>query len=113
MKGGIASWLGTAFALLVGAWLLGGVEISGIFAALLAALIIGLVNAFIKPVLFLLTLPITLVTLGLFALILNVLMLGLAAWLSPGFHIAGFWSAALLAIVIAIINALIGKALDD
>lgn len=113
MKGVLLRWFITTVALLVGAALLDGVQITGIVAALFAALILGLVNAIIKPVLFILTLPVTLITLGLFALILNVLMLGLAAWLSPGFQLDGFWSAAVLAIVIAIINAVIGKALDD
>lgn len=113
MKGAILSWALTALALLAGAALLDGVAIDGALAALIAAAILGLVNAFIKPVLFILTLPITIVTLGIFALILNVLMIGLAAWLSPGFTIDGFWDAALLAIIIAIVNAVIGKMLKD
>lgn len=113
MKGLLVSWALTALALLAGAALLDGVEIEGLVAALVAAAVLGLVNAFIKPVLFVLTLPITIVTLGVFALILNVLMIGLAAWLSPGFAVDGFWSAALLAIIIAIINAVIGSALKD
>ena len=114
MKGAILSWALTALTLLAGAALLDGVHIDGPVAALLAAAILGFVNAIIKPVLFILTLPITLLTLGLFALILNVLMLSLTAWLAGEyFDIDGFWSAALLAIILAIVNAVIGKALKD
>ena len=113
MRSLIVSWALTALTLLAGAALLDGVHIDGLVAALVAAAILGFVNAIIKPVLFILTLPITLLTLGLFALVLNVLMLSLAAWLAPGFQIDGFWSAALLAIILAIVNAVIGNALKD
>ncbi len=112
MKSLFATWALTALALLIGAALIPGVEIESAFATLLAAAILGLLNAFVKPVLFILTLPITILTLGLFALILNVLMISLAAWISPGFMVAGFWSAVLLAIVIAVVNALVGRALN-
>lgn len=113
MKGALLSWALSALALLVGAALLDGVHITGALAALFAALVLGLVNAIIKPVLFVLTLPVTIVTLGLFYFVLNALMLGLVAWLSPGFSIDGFWPALGLAIVLAILNLLIGKLMRD
>lgn len=113
MKSMIVSWLVTALILLIGGALLGGVVIDGVIAALFAAFILGLVNAFIKPVLFILTLPINLVTLGLFTFVLNALMLGLAAWLAPGFAITNFLSALGLAIIMAILNALIGQLMED
>ena len=81
----------------LGLWLadalLDGVSITGAFTLLLAALLLGFVNAFVRPLFVVLTLPITLVTLGLFLLVVNAAMLGLVAWLLPGFKIASIWSA--------------------
>lgn len=101
----ILSWLATAIAFLIGDRLLSGVFVGGIVPALFAAAILGVVNATIKPVLFILTLPITLITLGLFALILNAMMLGLVAWIVPGFAITSLWSGVILTIVVAIVHA--------
>ena len=70
-----------------------GMEIDGIATMLIAAFLLGIVNAVVRPVLFILTLPITIVTLGLFLLVINAAMLGLVAWLLPGFAIEGFWAA--------------------
>ena len=104
----LASLLSTAAALGLGAWLLGGVSLDGIVPALIAALVLGVVNALIRPVLLLLTLPINLVTLGLFTFVINAGLLCLAAWLAPGFAIASFWSALALALIVAVVNAVIG-----
>ncbi len=67
-----------------------------------AAIVLGFVNAFIRPILVILTLPITLVTLGLFLVVINGLMIEFVAWLLPGFHVAGFWPAVLSAIIVSI-----------
>ena len=67
-----------------------------------AAILLGIVNAFIRPILVILTFPITLVTLGLFLIIINGLMIELVAWLLPGFHVAGLWPAILSAIIISL-----------
>jgi putative membrane protein len=81
----------------LGLWLadalLDGVSITGTFTLLLAALLLGFVNAFVRPLIVVLTLPITFVTLGLFLLVVNAAMLGLVAGLLPGFSIASIWSA--------------------
>ncbi len=72
---------------------------------------LALINALVRPVLLFLTLPITLLTLGLFIFVLNAgLLLLLAAWLAPGFEITSFWSALALAMIVAVINALVGGA---
>ena len=113
MRDFLASWISTAIALGVGAWLLGGVELDGVWAALLAAAVLGLVNALIRPVLFLLTLPINLVTLGLFTFVINAAMLGLTAWLVPDFAIAGLIQALLLAVIVAVVNTVVGTALRE
>lgn len=103
----ILSWLATALALLAGDRLFNGVFVEGVLPALVAAAVLGLVNATIKPVLFILTLPITFLTLGLFAFVLNAMMLGLVAWVVPGFAIESFWSGVGLAVVVAAIHALV------
>jgi putative membrane protein len=81
-------------------------------ALFIAGLMLGLVNTFLKPVLLILTLPLSIVTLGFFVLVINALMLLLTAWLVPGFVVAGFWVGFFVAIFVAvfsfILNALIG-----
>ena len=77
-------------------------DLGGPFSLFFAALVLGLVNAIVRPVLLLLTLPITVITLGLFLLVLNGAMLGLAALLVPGFVIEGFWTALFGAILISL-----------
>lgn len=103
----ILSWLATALALMVGDRLFNGVFVGGIGPALFAAAVLGLVNATIKPVLFILTLPVTILTLGLFTFVINAMMLGLVSLVVPGFAIDGFWSGVGLAIVVAIVHALV------
>lgn len=113
MRNFLTRWIISAVALGVGAWLLGGVELDGVWAALLAAAVLGLVNALIRPVLFLLTLPINLITLGLFTFVINAAMLGLAAWLVPGFAIDGLVQALLLALIVAVVSIGLGAALRE
>ena len=79
-----------------------GVQITGTGSVILAAILLGLVNAFVRPVAFVLTLPITIVTLGLFLLVLNAAMFGLVAAMLDGFVVAGFWSAIFGAIVVSL-----------
>src|SRR5476649_2039292 len=91
-------------AIIVAAWMLPGLHVSGPFAALAAGAILGFVNALVRPVLFLLTLPLTLITLGLFIFVLNALCLGLTAALVPGFSIDGFWWALLGALLVSVVS---------
>ena len=109
----IASLICTAVALGLGAYLLGGVSLDGVFPALIAALVLGVINAFIRPVLLFLTLPINVITLGLFTFVINAALLCLAAWLAPGFAIASFWSALALAVIVALVNAVVDALLRD
>jgi putative membrane protein len=101
----ILSWIATAVALLIGDQLLRGVFVGGIFSALIAAALLGVVNMTIKPILFILTLPINLLTLGLFTFVINAMMLGLVSWLMPGFEVRSLFSGIGLAIIIAIVHA--------
>ena len=70
---------------------------------LIAALVLGIVNGLVRPLMFILTLPLTVLTLGLFLLVLNAAMLGLVAWLVPGLHIDGFWTAVWAALVVSLV----------
>lgn len=113
MRNFFARWITAALALGVGAWLLGGVALDGVWAALLAAAVLGLLNALVRPVLLLLTLPINILTLGLFTFVVNAAVLGLTAWFVPDFAIDGIGSALLLALIVAVVNAVLGRMLKD
>lgn len=102
MKGFLIRLLITALGLWVADRLLPGIVITGAGSLIVSALLLGLVNAVIRPVILMLTLPLTVLTLGLFVLIVNGISLGIAAWLVPGFHIAGLWSATLGAVIVGL-----------
>jgi len=92
-------WLINALCLLGVAHLVPGVHVVNFSTALIAAIVLGLINVFIKPVLSLLTLPITLLTLGLFSFVVNAMTFGLAAYFLSGFNVDGFWPALVGALV--------------
>jgi len=94
----------SAFALWVAQQLVSGIQIDGIGTLLLAALLLGLVNAVVRPVLVILTFPLTILTLGLFLFVVNAAMLGLVAVLLPNMHITGFGAALLGSIVISVVS---------
>lgn len=102
MRGFLTRLAITAAGLWLAQAILPGVRIVGIGTLLLAALLLGMVNAIVRPVLFILTLPLTIFTLGLFLLVLNGISLGLVAWLLPGFSVSGLWAATLGALVVTI-----------
>ena len=97
-------WLVNTVALLAVAYLMPSVRIESPGAALAAALLLGLVNAVMRPILVLLTLPVTVLTLGLFIFVINGLLFWAVSALVPGFDVAGFWSAVLGAIVFSLIS---------
>ncbi len=103
----LLNWLITAAALYAAVELIQGIAVVSTGTLLLAALVFGLVNSVIKPILLILTLPITVVTLGLFYLVLNGLLLYLVAALTPGFTIASFGAAFLGALVVSIVATLL------
>jgi len=109
MKHFLLTWLGTAIALLVTARIVDGFVIKTFIAALVAAAVIGLVNAIIRPILALLAFPITLITFGLFTFVINALTLLLASYLTPvtGFKIDGFVPAFFGSIVLSIVSSMI------
>jgi putative membrane protein len=100
-------------AVFLAAQLIPGIGIASPGAALVAGIVLGLVNAVIRPVLILLTLPATVLTLGLFIFVVNAICLALAAWFVPGFTISGFWAALFGALVISVISWLLSVILID
>ena len=94
----------TALALWVASQLLGGMHFTTTGKLAIAAVLLGLVNAVVRPIAFILTLPITVVTLGLFLLVLNAAMVGLVAWLVPGFTISGFWTALGASVIVSLVS---------
>jgi putative membrane protein len=101
----IFRWLVTTLALLIVSYL-PGFTVTSLPALFLAALVLGLLNALVRPILFWLTLPLTILTLGLFLLVLNALMLLLTAWLVDGYEISGFLPALIGAILVSLISGI-------
>ncbi|GAB1383685.1 phage holin family protein [Burkholderiales bacterium] len=108
----ILKWLLSAAALLGVAYIYGGVSVASFSSALVAALVIGLLNMLVRPVLVLLTIPITLLTLGLFLFVINALMFWAASGLVGGFHVAGFWAALLGSLIYSALGVLIDALLE-
>lgn len=110
-------WIINALALGFAAWLLAGIQVARWEVLIPVALIFGLVNAVIRPILSLLTCPLILLTLGLFTLVINALMLQLTSWISSelglGFHVAGFWAAFWGALVISLVSLFLSLVLGE
>jgi putative membrane protein len=102
-----------AVGLMVAAWFVPGVRLTGLAPALVAGALLGLVNALIRPVLFFLTLPFTILTLGLFIFVVNAICFGLTAALVPGFDLSGFRAALLGALVVSLVSWVLEAALRD
>ena len=102
MRGFLTRLVITALGLWIAKTIVSGVVIVGWGNLIVAALLLGIVNAFVRPILFVLTLPITILTLGLFLLVLNGISLALVAWLMPGVSVSGLWAATLGALVVTV-----------
>jgi putative membrane protein len=100
----ILRFLISTIAILITAYILPGVHLSGIVAALVLAVVLAVINIFIRPILIFLTLPITVMTVGLFVLIINGFLVMLASYIVPGFTVDNFWWALLFSIVLTVIN---------
>lgn len=101
----LINWLVSALAILAASYLLPGVHIASFTTALVVAVVLGIINAFVKPILLILTLPITILTLGLFTFVINAFVILLTSQLVPGFMVDGFLWALLFSIVLSIINS--------
>ena len=105
----LINWLVSTLAIIASAYLLPGVHIASFTTALVVAVVLGIINAIIKPILIILTLPINILTLGLFTLVINALMILLAARLVTGFTVDGFWWAFIFSIILSIINSILHR----
>ena len=105
----IFKWFLLVVAILFSGYLVPGVSVASIWTAFWLSVFLGIINVTLKPLLVVLTLPINILTLGLFTFVINALIILLAASVIQGFAIAGFWSALLLSLVLALVNALLNR----
>jgi putative membrane protein len=107
MRGVLLRWLVLTAAVLAASWFLDGIRVSGFSSAFLAAALLGILNAVFRPLLILLTLPINILTLGLFTFVINALMLLIVSAVIPGFDVRGFWTAVFGALIIGTVSWLL------
>ncbi len=105
----ILKWILYALLIMAIAWVMPGITVTGFISAMVVVLIIGVVNVLIKPIVQFISLPINILTLGLFSLVVNALLFLLAAKVAPGFTIEGFWSGFFGALILSIFTPLIDK----
>ena len=104
MYGIFIRWLILTFSIIVTSYLLDGIHVSGFIPAFLAAAILSILNAVFRPILLILTLPINILSLGLFTFVINALMLLMVSGVIPGFNVSGFWSAVFGSLLISIVS---------
>src|SRR5690242_13656663 len=104
----LAHWGVTSLSLWVASLMFHGISFSSKKSLLISALLLGLVNAVVKPVIIILTIPLTLITFGFFLLVINALMMMLVSALVPGFRISGFWTAFFASIIVTVVSLFIG-----
>ncbi|MFA6814466.1 MAG: phage holin family protein [Candidatus Pacebacteria bacterium] len=107
----LISLIVNGLSVLISAYIVPGVQVSSFLNAVVVAVVLGILNSLIKPLLILLTLPINLLTLGLFSIVINVFILYLAANIVPGFKIDGFLSALIFGVILSIVSSLLGSTL--
>lgn len=105
----LINWLISALIILSAAYILPGVHVINFMSALVASLVLGIINAIIKPILIILTLPINFLTLGLFTLVINAVLILLVAKIVPGFSVDGFWWALLFGIILSVASSVLNK----
>lgn len=113
MTGLIIRWLINAAALFITTYILEGVNVTGFGSALVAAAVLGIVNAFIRPILIFLTLPLNILTLGLLTFIINGLMLWMVSTVVIGFEVHGFFNAVVGSLILSLVSGLISWAVRD
>lgn len=112
-KGLIIRWLILTAAIMVTSYFMEGIHVSGFFSAFFAAAILGILNAFFRPILIILTLPINILTLGLFTFVINAILLMMVSGVIPGFEVKGFWSALFGSLFISIVSWLLSSFIND
>ena len=113
MQGFFIRWLVLGFSISFAAYMLDGIHVSGVFAAFAAAAMLGILNAVFRPIALLITLPINILSFGLFTFIINAAMLKMASAVIPGFDVTGFWTAVFGSLIISVISFLINTFISD
>ena len=113
MKGILIRWLILTVAILSAAYLLDGMEVRGFTSAFFAAAVLGILNAVLRPVLIILTLPLNILSLGLFTFVINAFLLKMASGVIPGFEVHGFWPALFGSLIISLASWLLSSLIND
>jgi putative membrane protein len=113
MKGILIRWLILTVAILSAAYLLDGMEVRGFISAFFAAAVLGILNAVLRPVLIILTLPLNILSLGLFTFVINAFLLKMASGVIPGFEVHGFWPALFGSLIISLVSWLLSSLIND
>ena len=106
-------WLILTCSIIIASYLMDGIQVSGFFSAFFSAAILGILNAFFRPILFILTLPINILTLGLFTFVLNAMLLMMVAGVISGFKVSGFWSAMFGSLLISLVSWLLTSFINE
>ena len=104
MNGILIRWLLLTISIILTSYLVDGIYVASFFSALFAALVLGILNALFRPVLIIITLPINILTLGLFTFFINALLLKMVSGVVPGFYVYGFWSAVFGSLIISLVS---------
>jgi len=113
MKGIFLRWLILTGAIIIASYLLDGIRVSGFFSAVFAAAMLGMLNAFFRPIVIILTLPINILSLGLFTFLINAFMLKMASGIIPGFDVFGFWSAVFGSLLISLVSWVLSSFINE
>ena len=113
MNGVLIRWLVLTISIILTSYLVDGIYVESFFSALFAALILGILNALFRPVLLVITLPINILTLGLFTFVINALLLKMVSGVVPGFYVHGFWSAVFGSLIISLVSWLLSSFVSD
>jgi putative membrane protein len=100
-------FIGNLIVVSLAAWILPGIQIDGLIAVILVTITLAIINTYVSPLIVVLTLPITFLTLGLFLLVIDVITIYIANWILPGFHVAGFWSAFFFGFIISAFGSIL------
>jgi len=113
MKGIFLRWLILTFAIIATSYLIDGIQVSGFLSAFFAAAILGILNAFFRPILLILTLPVNILSLGLFTFVINAVMLMMVSGVISGFKVYGFWSAVFGSLLISLVSWLLTSFISE
>ncbi len=113
MIGLLVRWVIVAVAIVLAAYLVDGIQVKGFFSAFFAAAMLGILNAFFRPILLILTLPVNILTFGLFTFVINAMMLKMASAVIPGFQVVGFWAAVGGSLIVSVVSWLLTSFINE